>query len=69
MTITRTWSVTGMTCSHCVRAVKQEVGALADVTDVHVDLASGDVTVCSTRPLDDAEVAAALYEAGYDLAS
>jgi copper ion binding protein len=69
MTITRTWSVTGMTCSHCVRAVEQEVGALTDVTDVHVDLTSGDVTVCSTRALDDAEVAAALYEAGYDLAS
>jgi copper chaperone len=65
----RTYAVTGMTCGHCVRAVTEEVGAIADVTDVQVDLATGDVTVRSARPLDDSEMAAALYEAGYDLAS
>ena len=66
---TRTYRVTGMTCGHCVTAITQEVGALVDVTDVHVELATGDVTVTSTRPLTDDEVAAALDEAGYDLAS
>jgi copper chaperone CopZ len=66
---TRTYRVTGMTCGHCVTAITQEVGALADVTDVHVQLATGDVTVTSTRPLTDDEVVAALDEAGYDLAS
>lgn len=66
---TRIYRVNGMTCGHCVTAIRQEVGALAGVTDVHVELATGDVTVTSTRPLTDDEVAAALDEAGYDLAS
>ena len=61
--------VTGMTCGHCVSAVKQEVGAIADVADVSVDLASGEVKVTSGRPLSTEEVAAAVDEAGYELAS
>ena len=66
---TRSYRVTGMTCDHCARAVTQEVGALPDVTDVHVEVASGDLTVTSTRPLSDDEVSNAIHEAGYDLAS
>jgi copper ion binding protein len=66
-TTTNTYRVTGMTCEHCVRAVTQEVGALESVTDVRVDLASGDVTVTSERPLSDADVAAAVDEAGYQV--
>ena len=66
---TRIYRVTGMTCGHCASAVTQEVSALPDVTAVHVEVATGDVTVTSTRPLRDDEMAAALYEAGYDLAS
>jgi copper chaperone CopZ len=66
---TRSYRVTGMTCGHCVSAVTQEVGSLADVTDVHVEVASGDLTVTSTRPLADDEIAAAIHEAGYDLVS
>jgi copper chaperone CopZ len=66
---TRIYRVTGMTCGHCASAVTQEVSALADVTAVHVEVATGDVTVTSTRPLRDDEMAAALHEAGYDLAS
>jgi copper chaperone CopZ len=64
-----TYRVTGMTCGHCVTAVRQEVGAIADVTEVRVDLPSGVVHVSSARPLDDDEVAAAVDEAGYELAS
>jgi copper chaperone len=65
----RTYQVSGMTCGHCVGAVTREVGALDPVTDVHVELETGDVTVHSTRPLTDAELTAALDEAGYQLAS
>ena len=65
---TRIYRVNGMTCGHCVSAVTQEVGSLADVTDVHVEVVSGDVTVTSTRPLTDDEISAAVHEAGYDLA-
>ena len=68
---TQTYRVTGMTCGHCVAAVKEEIGELDGVTDVSVDLIAGGttpVTVTSDRPLDDDEVAAAIDEAGYGLA-
>jgi copper chaperone len=57
-----------MTCDHCARAVRQEVGALSGVTEVHVEVATGDVTVTSDRPLTHDEVADAVDEAGYQLA-
>ena len=68
-TFQQTFEVTGMTCGHCVAAVKEEVGAIADVTDVAVDLANGRVTVGSGREVTTAEVSAAVDEAGYELAS
>lgn len=64
----QTFTVTGMTCGHCVQAVTAELANLPDVTDVTVDLASGLATVESSRALDAAEVAAAVDEAGYELA-
>ena len=66
---TATYTVTGMTCDHCVRAVTEEVSKLDGVQDVHVDLATGAVTVASTQPLDDARVRAAVDEAGYEVVS
>ena len=65
---TSTYTVTGMTCGHCVSAVSEEVGGLPGVTEVAVDLPTGAVTVTSDAPLDDAAVAAAVEEAGYELA-
>jgi copper chaperone CopZ len=61
-------TVTGMTCAHCVAAVTEELTALADVTDVDVELASGTVTVVSGRELSTTEVGAAVVEAGYEMA-
>jgi copper chaperone len=69
--MTTTLHVTGMTCEHCVRAIKQELSALDGVTGVEVDLHAGatsTVTVTSAAPLDSAAVAAAVDEAGYQLA-
>jgi copper chaperone len=68
MAIQRTYTVTGMTCSHCVNSVDTEIRQLPGVTDVQVDLASGVVTVTSDAPLDETAVAAAVDEAGYELA-
>jgi copper chaperone CopZ len=68
---TTTYPVTGMTCGHCVTAVTEEVGALPGVTDVAIDLVPGgtsQVTVTSDEPLDRDAVAAAVDEAGYQLA-
>ncbi|MGN9810986.1 heavy-metal-associated domain-containing protein [Micromonospora sp. BQ11] len=66
--VTSTYQVTGMTCGHCVNAVSSEVGAIPGVTDVQVELATGQVTVTSEAPLDTDTVRAAVDEAGYDLA-
>ncbi|MBW0270933.1 cation-transporting ATPase [Nocardia sp. MH4] len=65
---TTTYTVTGMTCGHCVSSVKQEIGKIDGVTSVDVDLASGLVKVDSTNELTESEVAAAVDEAGYALA-
>lgn len=62
---TQTYTVTGMTCSHCVNAVRTEISKLDGVRDVQVDLSTAQVTVTSEKRLDDATVDAAVDEAGY----
>ena len=69
MSQTSTYTVVGMTCGHCVASVSEEVGALAGVEQVDVDLKTGLVTVTSDSALDDAQVKAAVEEAGYALAA
>ncbi|AXB44828.1 heavy-metal-associated domain-containing protein [Amycolatopsis albispora] len=64
-----TYAVTGMTCEHCARSVTEEVTKISGVTKVDVDLAGGAVTVTSENGVDDAEVRAAVDEAGYAVAS
>ncbi|MFF5210210.1 heavy-metal-associated domain-containing protein [Streptosporangium sp. NPDC000396] len=65
-----TYTVTGMTCGHCVSSVKEEVGEVSGVTGVDVDLESGRVVVSGGSPddLDDAAIRAAIKEAGYEVA-
>lgn len=62
------YTVTGMTCEHCVASVTEEIGEIDGVSDVRVDLPTGAVTVISAAPLDEAAVRAAVAEAGYELA-
>ena len=66
---TQHYTVTGMTCDHCVRSVTEEVKQIPGVADVDVDLASGAVTVTSETDLGTAAVRAAVEEAGYELRS
>lgn len=66
---TQTYTVTGMTCQHCVNAVTEELSGIEGVTGVDVDLTSGRVTVTSRSAVDDTSVAAAVDEAGYELAA
>ena len=68
MSNTESFTVTGMTCSHCVLSVTEEVREIHGVTDVEIDLATGAVAVTSDQPLDHASVKAAVEEAGYALA-
>ena len=62
------YTVTGMTCGHCVSSVTEEVSAIEGVSDVVVDLASGSLTFTSDRPVSSDAVEAAVHEAGYSLA-
>jgi copper chaperone len=67
----QTYGVAGMTCEHCVAAVRAEIGALAPVTGVKVDLVPGGtsrITITSTTALPDDQVRVAVDEAGYALA-
>ena len=65
---TETYTVSGMTCGHCVSSVTEEVIELAGVTDVQVDLASGQLVVTADQPLGTDAVRTAVEEAGYTLA-
>jgi len=72
MSTTTTYSVSGMTCSHCVAAVTEEVSRLDGVSAVDVDLSAGGdsrLTVTSAAPLPVDAVRNAVDEAGYALAS
>lgn len=66
--IETSYTVTGMTCEHCVKAVTEEVGRIDGVESVTVDLPSGGVTVVSSAALSDEDVRAAIDEAGYQVA-
>lgn len=64
--------VTGMTCSHCVSSVTEELSAIDGVEGVSVDLnadGASRVTIRSSAPIPAAAVEAAVEEAGYSLAS
>ena len=58
--------VTGMTCGGCVRAVTNAIKARSPSANVAIDLASGTVTVDGADPK---AVAAAIADAGYELAA
>lgn len=64
----KTYLVNGMTCGHCVAAVSGEIGKVPGVQAVNVELDSGRVTVTGDGYTDD-QIAAAVDEAGYELAS
>lgn len=64
---TAVYVVEGMTCGHCVQSVSTEVGKVPGVTDVSVDLPSGQVSVTSDGDLDDAAFRAAVDEAGFQV--
>jgi copper chaperone CopZ len=56
-----------MTCGHCVQAVRSEVESIRGVRGVSVDLATGHLAIAHDRPLEYADIAAAVAEAGYAL--
>ena len=47
MSVTSEYLVSGMHCPHCVSSVTEEVSSVSGVTDVKVDLDSGQLIVVS----------------------
>ena len=68
MSTTATYTVSGMTCGHCVSSVTEEVQGVPGVEDVRVELESGALTVTSSEPVAEDAVRTAVEEAGYQLA-
>jgi len=63
------YTVSGMSCGHCVNAVTEEVSAVDGVSSVAVDLESGTMTVTSDAEVSLDALTAAVDEAGgYQLA-
>ena len=69
MSVTNEYLVSGMHCSHCASSVTEEVSALTGVTDVKVDLDSGQLTVTSEKDIPFQSIEAAVDEAGYSVAT
>lgn len=66
--VTTVYKVSGMSCGHCEGAVSGEISEIAGVASVQAVASTGEVTVVSGAPLDDAAVRAAVDEAGFELA-
>jgi copper chaperone CopZ len=58
-----------MHCHHCVTSVTEEVSVIPGVTDVHVDLDTGELVVTSDTDLFFSDIEAAIDEAGYTVAA
>jgi copper chaperone len=63
--VSTVYSVPGMSCGHCVNAITAEVGQVAGVDSVEIDLETKIVTVHGDP--DDSAVRAAIDEAGYEI--
>jgi copper chaperone len=68
MSTTQTYTVTGMTCGHCVASVTEEVQEISGVEKVDVVLETGSLTITSAEPVADDAVKTAVEDAGYQLA-
>ena len=62
----REYTVQGMTCSHGVLSVREEVSEVSGVSAVDVDLASGRLTVTGNA-VDEQAVRDAVADAGYEV--
>ena len=59
------YQVAGMTCGHCEMSVREEVEQIAGVEDVRVSVRTGLLSVTAAADIDDAQILAAVEEAGY----
>jgi copper chaperone len=69
MSVTSQYVVSGMHCHHCASSVSEEVSAVTGVTDVKVDLDTGQLIVTSDDEIPFSSIEAAVDEAGYRVAT
>ena len=62
---TNEYQVTGMTCGHCEMSVREEVGQIVGAEDIRVSAETGKLSVTCSADIDDAQILAAVEEAGY----
>lgn len=63
--VTNEYQVTGMTCGHCEMSIREEVAEVAGVEDIQVSAQTGKLVVTSSDSVEDAQILAAVTEAGY----
>ena len=63
----QTFTVTGMTCGHCEKAVTQAVKRVDANAEVHIDRAANRVDVVSDASHE--KLAGAIVEQGYEVAA
>ena len=63
----KTVRIKGMSCQHCVKAVKKALEEIEGISGVAVDLATGEATFEETRPVDNELMRDKIKKAGYEL--
>ena len=63
---TSEYQVTGMTCGHCETSIREEIEQIVGIQSIDVSAKTGKLIVTSQIELDDAEILAAVEEAGYE---
>lgn len=65
----KTLNITGMMCNHCVAHVKKALESVDGVSSVNVSLENNNATVTLSHPVDDATLAKAVTDEGYEVIS
>ncbi|KPJ53071.1 mercury transporter [candidate division TA06 bacterium DG_24] len=63
----RTIKVKGMTCEHCVMAVKKALSEVEGIENVNVDLARGEATFEELKPVQMETIRERIVGAGYEI--
>lgn len=65
----KTLNITGMMCNHCVAHVEKALESVDGVSSVNVSLENNNATVTLSHPVDDATLAKAVTDEGYEVTS
>lgn len=61
-----TIKIKGMSCNHCVMAVTKALAAVDGISDIKVDLKTGEATYREIKPVDKQVIREAVKKAGYE---